>query len=94
MKDAEKWRLEAACRGMDSDLFFPQDGENVRPAVRQLCAECPVANECRVAGEREHGVWGGLSAKERRRIRDRQHRIEHPPPTLWDRVQRQRAAAS
>jgi WhiB family redox-sensing transcriptional regulator len=63
------WRNEAACTSEDPELFFPvgEDG----PA-KTVCRECPVRAEClRWAldhGE-DYGVWGGMSADERRMLR-------------------------
>lgn len=64
------WRQRAACRGLDPELFHPGPGESPAPA-RAVCASCPVRSEC---GEwalfnQHHGIWGGLTERERRRIR-------------------------
>jgi len=65
------WRAEAACRGMDTALFFTERGEG-HDDTKALCRNCPVKAEClRFAldnGEK-FGVWGGLSERERRRLR-------------------------
>ena len=63
------WHTRAACAGMGPSLFFPSaDGGRRRVgsdednAARRLCASCPVAAECTVAGMTEQfGIWGGLS---------------------------------
>lgn len=64
---------EGACRGMDTNLFFPSSGGNQScVAAKQVCAGCGVRVECLefALAEREvWGVWGGTSEKERRRIR-------------------------
>jgi WhiB family redox-sensing transcriptional regulator len=62
------WVADAACRGMDPALFFPERGESAK-VPKAVCAGCPVQAECRDygAGERE-GVWGGLTAHDRRRL--------------------------
>jgi len=64
------WYSDAACKGMDVRLFFPEVG-NIPEEARSVCERCPVIDACREWGIRhEHfGVWGGLSEKERRRIR-------------------------
>lgn len=78
----ESWRDQAACAGSDNDIFFPagEDDEIVAPA-KAICAACPVKDDClqyALATNQTEGVWGGLSASERRRlrrrIRDRQRR--------------------
>ena len=65
------WRDRAACRGTDPDLFFPERGESADPA-RQICARCPVRQPCLVYALDKgiaHGVWGGLTERERRVLR-------------------------
>jgi WhiB family transcriptional regulator, redox-sensing transcriptional regulator len=68
------WREWAACRGMDSELFFAPDGERGiakrtrERAAKAVCAACPVREPClahALASEERHGVWGGLSEKGR-----------------------------
>jgi WhiB family redox-sensing transcriptional regulator len=68
-----KWMKDAACRGMDPDLFMPQRGKinDVNAAVA-VCHTCPVINECREYGRHERfGIWGGLSGRERRALNAR-----------------------
>ena len=74
----DSWRDQAACRDKPKDAFFPVDGSpnyagDLR-AARRVCASCPVAEPClRYALEQgiDHGVWGGLSVRQRREIRAR-----------------------
>ena len=65
------WWDQAACKGVNPDMFHPQRGQSPSPAKR-ICETCPVLNTCRSyalsVGERI-GVWGGLTAKERRFMR-------------------------
>lgn len=84
------WQMDAACRGMDSGLFFHPEGER-GPArsgrdarAKQICAGCPVLVQCRahvLAVQEPYGVWGGLSESERDlivRSRQRPFRIQEP----------------
>jgi WhiB family redox-sensing transcriptional regulator len=67
---ATAWMLGARCRDLPPAVFFPSDGVGVEVA-RRYCAECPVRAEClEFALEQhiDHGVWGGASERERRRI--------------------------
>jgi WhiB family redox-sensing transcriptional regulator len=69
------WHARAACRGVDTEVFFPTRGESTDTA-RAVCARCPVAGDCRTAGHHEHhGIWGGTSERERRRARRDLHTI-------------------
>jgi WhiB family redox-sensing transcriptional regulator len=55
---------------MDPAVFFPNDGIGVQVAQR-TCAECPVKTPCleyALVNRVDHGVWGGTSERERRRI--------------------------
>ncbi|RZL73577.1 MAG: WhiB family transcriptional regulator [Rhodococcus sp. (in: high G+C Gram-positive bacteria)] len=70
-----EWQRQSRCRGMGTELFFPQDGESLHQrsrrerAAKQLCSTCPVAERCRsyaVSTSEPHGIWGGLSTRERR----------------------------
>ncbi|MEW6155548.1 MAG: WhiB family transcriptional regulator [Actinomycetota bacterium] len=68
-----RWRLEAACRDFDTNLFFPLTEEGVAEA-KAVCATCPVREEClefALQTRQEDGVWGGLDEAERRRARRR-----------------------
>lgn len=64
------WMLHAQCRGVSPAEFFPSDGLGVEAAQR-VCVGCPVRAECleyALVHRIEHGVWGGASERERRRI--------------------------
>lgn len=67
----EKWEHDAACRGMDPDIFHPNKGQSPREAKR-ICAQCPVIAECfdRVMsfGCETFGVWAGTTLFDRRKI--------------------------
>lgn len=66
----QPWMREARCRHLDPGEFFPSDGVGVEVAKR-ICAECPVRTECleyALEFRIDHGVWGGTSERERRRI--------------------------
>ena len=68
---AARWRELAACRGADLNLFFPERGETAGPA-RQVCAACPVRQACldyAITNRITHGIWGGLTERERRALR-------------------------
>lgn len=65
-----QWMLRALCRGRAPSEFFPSDGVGVEVAQR-VCVECPVKVECleyALEHRIDHGVWGGCSERERRRI--------------------------
>lgn len=64
------WMARGKCKEMDPAIFFPSDGLGVQAAQR-ICAECPVKGPCleyALAHRVDHGVWGGASERERRRI--------------------------
>ena len=69
--DAEhEWMLSARCRQLPPGTFFPSDGIGVEVAQRE-CQQCPVRLECleyALENRIDHGVWGGTSERQRRRI--------------------------
>lgn len=65
------WFQSAACLGVETELFFPNRGESVAEA-KAVCAACAARIACAdyalKSGQR-HGIWGGLTERERRRLR-------------------------
>lgn len=64
------WMAGGKCREAAASTFFPSDGVGVDLA-RRICADCPVKAPCLEYALRnriDHGVWGGASERERRRI--------------------------
>lgn len=68
----QAWRRQGLCWGMDPDLWYPARGVNGDAAIA-VCRTCPVRAECLewalTNGETEFGIWGGVPAIQRRRIR-------------------------
>ena len=65
-----EWMAEGKCRDVPPSVFFPSDGVGV-DAARKICADCPVKAPCleyALLNRVDHGVWGGTSERERRRI--------------------------
>jgi WhiB family redox-sensing transcriptional regulator len=72
---SSNWRHEAACLEQNPELFFPTgESESAQRQVlkaKQICHECPVRMAClswALDLRQDHGVWGGLSAPERRNL--------------------------
>ena len=79
--DEYAWMFHARCRGISPAEFFPSDGTGVETAQR-VCAVCPVRSECleyALLNRIEHGVWGGASERERRRILRRRRDVATTP---------------
>jgi WhiB family transcriptional regulator, redox-sensing transcriptional regulator len=69
--DVLSWQDAGLCAEVDPDLWFPEKGGSVAYAKR-VCRSCPVAAEClkfALANDERWGVWGGLSERERRRLK-------------------------
>lgn len=65
------WQTDALCAQTDPEAFFPEKGGSTRDAKR-VCEACPVKSECldyAMAHDEKFGIWGGLSERERRRLR-------------------------
>lgn len=68
------WTQLARCAEVDSDAFFPERGGSVRDA-KKVCRSCEVRAECleyALENDERFGIWGGLSERERRRLKRRQ----------------------
>jgi WhiB family redox-sensing transcriptional regulator len=69
----QDWREDALCTQVDSEMFFPEKGGSTREA-KQVCSACPVRTEClrfAIDNEEQHGIWGGMSQRERAGLRRR-----------------------
>jgi WhiB family transcriptional regulator, redox-sensing transcriptional regulator len=68
-----EWQERGLCAQTDPESFFPEKGGSTREAKR-TCMACEVRVQCLdyalTNGER-FGIWGGLSERERRRVKKR-----------------------
>ncbi len=65
------WQEQALCAQTDPEAFFPEKGGSTREAKR-ICVGCEVKGECleyALEQDERFGIWGGLSERERRRLR-------------------------
>ena len=68
---AQDWREYAACAQADPEAWFPEKGGSTRDA-KKVCRGCFVREQClayALAASEDWGIWGGLSVRERRRLR-------------------------
>jgi WhiB family redox-sensing transcriptional regulator len=71
--DAESWQEQALCAETDPEAFFPEKGGSTREA-KKICTGCEVKAQCleyALSNDERFGIWGGLSERERRRLRRR-----------------------
>ncbi len=69
----EDWRAYALCAASDVDVWFAAGAVEHKQAKR-ICGACPVRREClayAMDARVDHGIWGGLTERERRRLRRR-----------------------
>ncbi|MBL3698912.1 WhiB family transcriptional regulator [Leucobacter luti] len=69
--EALAWQADALCAQTDPEAFFPEKGGSTREAKR-ICETCEVRSECldyALENDERFGIWGGLSERERRRLR-------------------------
>lgn len=67
------WQALALCAETDPEAFFPEKGGSTREAKR-VCGECEVRAECleyAISNDERFGIWGGLSERERRKLKRR-----------------------
>lgn len=68
-----EWQERALCAQTDPEAFFPEKGGSTREAKR-ICLGCEVRAECleyALTHDERFGIWGGLSERERRRLKRR-----------------------
>ncbi len=64
----DTWRVSAACRGLDPQIFYVNDEDGEAPAI---CGNCNVRPEClehAITNREKEGFWGGMNQRQRRSI--------------------------
>src|SRR5512144_533003 len=67
------WQERSLCAQTDPEAFFPEKGGSTREA-KKVCVGCEVRSECleyALANDERFGSWGGLSERERRKLKKR-----------------------
>ena len=67
------WQERALCAQTDPEAFFPEKGGSTREA-KKVCQTCEVRAECleyALMNDERFGIWGGLSERERRKLKKR-----------------------
>ena len=67
------WQERALCAQTDPEAFFPEKGGSTREA-KKVCQGCEVKGECleyALENDERFGIWGGLSERERRKLKRR-----------------------
>lgn len=73
-------QVRISCRESDPDAWFPDEDNplgNKYTMAKRLCAKCPVRDLClefALVNDELHGLWGGLTPRERQRLRARGRR--------------------
>ena len=71
--DEQGWQERALCAETDPEAFFPEKGGSTREA-KKICTGCEVRAECleyALGNDERFGIWGGLSERERRKLKKR-----------------------
>jgi WhiB family redox-sensing transcriptional regulator len=67
------WQTDSLCAQTDPEAFFPEKGGSTRDA-KKICSSCEVRSQCleyALENDERFGIWGGLSERERRKLRKR-----------------------
>ncbi len=67
------WQTDSLCAQTDPEAFFPEKGGSTRDA-KKICTSCEVRAQCldyALQNDERFGIWGGLSERERRKLRKR-----------------------
>lgn len=65
------WQADSLCAQTDPEAFFPEKGGSTREA-KKICTSCEVRSQCleyALQNDERFGIWGGLSERERRKLR-------------------------
>jgi hypothetical protein len=65
------WRAEAKCKSINTELFYDTEESVMKKQAAKYCVTCPVQNQClytAVVISERHGVWGGLTPKQRKAL--------------------------
>ena len=71
LPEQQNWQERALCAQTDPEAFFPEKGGSTRDA-KKICVGCEVRGECleyALEHDERFGIWGGLSERERRRVK-------------------------
>lgn len=86
---SNEWMLDALCAQTNGDWFAEQTPARDNPDVKHaidVCSLCVVRHQClefALVNDERFGIWGGLTAKKRHRIRTRLDLPPVPPPEDW-----------
>lgn len=72
-EDPLQWQTDSLCAQTDPEAFFPEKGGSTRDA-KKICSTCEVRTQCleyALSNDERFGIWGGLSERERRKLRKR-----------------------
>ncbi|MCL1923669.1 MAG: WhiB family transcriptional regulator [Propionibacteriaceae bacterium] len=72
-EDVSAWQTQALCAQTDPEAFFPEKGGSTREA-KGVCQVCDAKQECldyALTHDERYGIWGGLSERERRKLKRR-----------------------
>jgi hypothetical protein len=75
--DRPDWQQDAACKGIDTALFFPSNAKESaesRAIIKPICESCPVFDKCFAYAvsfpeKALQGIWANTSEGDRRRMR-------------------------
>jgi hypothetical protein len=86
--DKHKWKEDALCIDFDTNLFFDkyEDDQNLRPAIENICNDCPVKRQCFAVGvsQKEWGFWGGIYLENGKISRENsKHKTKQDWGTTW-----------
>ena len=87
IQNLSAWTEKSNCKNMDTDLFFPELGNNYDPFVKDVCMSCEVIDECAwYANETSaiYGMFGGMSPNQREVWRKKNKAILGESRSQWE----------
>jgi WhiB family redox-sensing transcriptional regulator len=73
LEQVEPMKGRGLCSQADPTIFFPERGGSAGEA-KKICAQCSIREQCleealAQSNYNDHGIWGGTTERERRKIR-------------------------
>lgn len=70
------WRTQANCKNHDTNTFYLEQGSKLTNAIKKICIDCPVRQQCleyAIKNHERHGIWGGMGHRSRLKYARKHH---------------------
>ena len=70
--ESASWMQKGKCRGLQTDIFYSEQGRRSINTAKAICSECPIRQQCldyAMRNQELYGIWGGHTEIERKKLR-------------------------